>query len=133
MNTSEGNTMNTEAKPTVVRVEDCEYEGTCTMCGRENVRWIVIFDDGSRVGGECAKKILGWAPTAKKFSWVTGMKPFITASSRMDGNVTVWKHENGVRGAISVNGYPQTFGGINWIVAEFEKKFAPYMETMSPA
>ena len=116
------------SKPTVVRVEDREHEGTCGMCGKEGVRWIVVLDDGSQVGGECAKKILGWAPTSKKFSWVTGMTPVITAWSRMDGHVTVWQHENGVRAAISINGYPMTFGGINSILAEYAEKFTPYMQ-----
>lgn len=116
------------SKITVVRVEDHEYDGTCGMCGKEGVRWMVVLDDGSQVGGECAKKILGWAPTSKKFSWVTGMTPVISASGRMDGNVTVWKHENGVRGAISVNGHPQTFGPIEWIFAQYAKTWAPYME-----
>jgi hypothetical protein len=115
------------ANPTVVRVEDREYEGTCSMCGKESVRWIVVFDDGSQVGGECAKKILGWTPTAKKFSWVTGMTPVISGQDDCGQNIVVWKSKSGVRGVISVNGHPMTFGGFDSIMKDYQQRHAPYM------
>lgn len=121
----------TDTKPTVIRVEDREHEGTCGLCGKEGVRWIVVLDDGSQVGGECAKKILGWAPTAKKFSWVTGMTPTLTADCGIDGTVVLWTSESGRRAALSVNGHPQTFGPTEWIRAQYDKKWAPYAKEVT--
>ena len=108
-------------------IQDCEYDGTCTMCGKEGVRWIVVMSDGSRVGGECAKKLLGWKPTAKNFSWVTGMKPAFNVFVLGYGNVVVWKSKNQVTGAISVNGHPMMFGSIEFIAAQYNKIYAPYV------
>ena len=110
---------------TVVKVEDHEYEGTCGACGKEGVRWVVTLSDGSRVGGECAKKLLGWAPTAKKFSWVTGLTPLV--EEMIDGEaIVVWANQTRTRGGISINGHPQMFGPLEWIKSEYQNRFAIY-------
>lgn len=44
---------------TLARIEDHEGAGTCGYCGREDLRWIYCLTDGSLVGSECAKKIIG--------------------------------------------------------------------------
>ena len=109
----------------VLKVTDYEYEGTCSACGKEGVRWIVSLSDGSHVGGECAKKILGWAPTPKTFSWVTGMTAIV--EEIIDGqSVVVWQDQGATRGAISVNGHLQQSGSVNWVGSEYARRYAAY-------
>lgn len=114
-----------ENKVTVIKVTDYEYEGTCTACGKESVRWIVSLSDGSHVGGECAKKILGWAPTAKGFSWVTGMTAIV--EEIIEGqSIVVWADESNTSGVISVNGQPQQSGSMEWVRSEYASRYAIY-------
>lgn len=51
-------------------IEDHEGDGECGNCGRTGLRWIATLSDGSKVGVECAKKLLGYRPTTKSFDWV---------------------------------------------------------------
>ena len=108
---------------TVVRVEDCEYEGTCSICGKEGVRWVVIMSDGSRVGGECAKKLLGWKPSARNYSWVTNLSPVSTRVVPCLGNVVLWESKSKAYGVISVNGNKQASGSFEWIAKEYAKRY----------
>lgn len=52
----------TTPKLTITKIEDHEGNGHCTACGRENLRWICTLSDSTKVGTECAKKVLGWKP-----------------------------------------------------------------------
>lgn len=83
---------------------------------------MVTLSDGSQVGGECAKKILGWALTAKKFSWVSGLS---VAAEHVGAfhSAVLWVNEAGTRGAISLNGHPQTFGPFAWIQKEYQTRY----------
>lgn len=60
----------TQTKLTVETIEDHEFEGRCGHCGRENVRWIVCLSDGSKVGIECSKKLLGYKIQPKTYNWM---------------------------------------------------------------
>jgi hypothetical protein len=75
------------------------------------------------VGGECAKKILGWAPTAKNFSWVTGLS-VVAENVTPYGAVVLWVNESGTRGVVSINGNSQTDGPFNWVKKEYETRYA---------
>lgn len=107
----------------VVKVEDHEYEGTCGACGKQGVRWIVTLSDGSTVGGECAKRILGWAPTKASHGWVTGMIPVQEATSFGDHWV-LWQAKKGYKSVISRNGYAQAVGGTNAMLREWPRYIA---------
>lgn len=110
---------NTE-KLTVWKVEDHEGDGECSACGRTGLRWVTFLSDGSRVGGECAKKILGWAPTKAKFSWLTGMT--IVAEKTIDfghGHAVLWQSESGRAGVLAINGHPQAQGPFDWVSKRF--------------
>lgn len=60
---------------TLAKVEDHEGTGDCSECGRQGLRWIARLSDGSGVGFECAKKILGFRPVAKDFVWQAYYSP----------------------------------------------------------
>jgi hypothetical protein len=53
-----------------VKVEDHEGHGICRQCDRENLRWIVTLSDGSTVGTECARTVLGYKPAPASYRWV---------------------------------------------------------------
>ncbi len=109
---------------TVWRVEDHEGNGECQRCGKTGLRWVAYLSDGSRVGGECAKRLLGWAPTRKGFSWVTGL--FVVAEGSMSASqrVTLWSDEAGYRGVVSVNANACFAGGFGAAESEFQRLVA---------
>lgn len=62
--------------PALSHYEDHEGDGTCSRCQREGIRWIAVLTDGTRVGGECAKKVLGHnIPSAKRLNWLAKFRP----------------------------------------------------------
>ncbi len=62
----------TSLKITVI--ENFEGDGTCSACKREGLVWVATLSDGSQVGLECAKKVLGFKPTPNTYSWITNYK-----------------------------------------------------------
>lgn len=64
MNTATASTI------TLAKVENHEGNGQCAQCGREGLTWVAILSDGSGVGMECSKRILGFRPGAKSYDWV---------------------------------------------------------------
>lgn len=105
---------------TVWRVEDHEGTGECQRCGKTGLRWVTYLSDGSRVGGECAKRLMGWAPTKKNFSWVTGMTLLAEGDMSKTQRVALWQREGTAWAAISVNGNATAFGGIKALTRDFE-------------
>lgn len=116
--------MTNTQKITVWKVEDHEGNGECSACGRTGLRWVTFLSDGSRVGGECAKKILGWAPTKAKFSWLTGMT--LIAEKSVDnghGHAVLWQSQSGRGGALAINGYLQAAGSFESMEREFANQW----------
>lgn len=92
------------------------------MCGKTGVRWIVYLSDGSRVGGECAKKIMGWAPTKKTHGWVQGLTA--VAEKEVAGPVgrtqaVLYRSASGKSGAMSVGGVRVVAGPFEWVEREY--------------
>lgn len=103
---------------TVWKVEDHEGNGECRECGKTGLRWVTVLSDGSRVGGECAKRILGWAPTARKFGWVTG-KTAIAERTEFGARFVLWTNSAATVGVISRNGVDVTSGPLEWVVDRY--------------
>jgi hypothetical protein len=101
---------------TAVKVENCEGDGECSRCNRTGLIWVVTLSDGTRVGGECAKILLGWKPTKASHSWVTGMTA--TAEKTVGArHIVLWVKGN--RAAMAINGHLQTSGGVEWVTKEY--------------
>lgn len=115
--------MTSTQKITVWKVEDHEGNGECQECHKTGLRWVTILSDGSKVGGECAKKILGWAPTAAKFSWVTGLSSVEEATVSGE-RVVLWASEDGTRGAVSVDGRGQVMGPFDYCEQMYRERYA---------
>ena len=96
-------------KPRIVKIEDHEGNGHCQQCGRENLRWIATLTDGTRVGTECAKAIIGFKPAPKTYTWVTGFTP-VAEHTEVDTVWVLWRSENG-RTALTLNGALWQMGG----------------------
>lgn len=111
--------MTTTAAITVWKIEDHEGDGVCQECGKEGLRWVTFLSDGSRVGGECAKRIMGWKPTAKSHSWVTGLHAVAEGRVSPTQHAVLWSDADGKRGAISINGNAQSQGSFAWCEQQF--------------
>jgi hypothetical protein len=114
----------TAAKLTVWKVEDHEGTGECSECGKTGLRWVTFLSDGSRVGGECAKRILGWAPTKSKFSWLTGMTVVDEkAIHNGTGHAVLMRSESGRTGVMAVNGNAIVSGPFEWVAKQFANEY----------
>jgi hypothetical protein len=113
--------MTTTQTITVLKIEDHGGEGICTACGKEGLRWVSILSDGSRVGGECAKKIMGWKPTAKSHAWVTGLHIIAEGDMSPVQYAVLWSDETGRRGAVSINGVANVSGPLDWCRQEYDR------------
>lgn len=102
--------MNTTATVTLVRVEDHEGTGTCGACDREGLRWIAVLSDGSRVGVECAKKVLGWKPAPASYSWVEFFEP-IAEHDDFGAVYVLWQQKNGAQTRVTRAGSTVLVGG----------------------
>lgn len=102
--------MTTTEKLHVVRVEDHEGSGECANCPRTGLRWMVLLSDGSKVGTECAKRLLGWKITPKSYGWVKNYK--VIAEHTESGQTwTLYQHVAGERTVSTLNGALMTIGG----------------------
>ena len=59
-----------QATLTITKIEDLEGDGQCGECGRNGLRWLATLSDGTRVGLECAKKVLGFRPKPLAYDWI---------------------------------------------------------------
>lgn len=89
------------------------------MCGKTGVRWIVYLSDGSRVGGECAKKIMGWAPTKRTHGWVQGLTAVAEKTICGGALAVLWRSESGRVGVMSINGNSICSGPFDWVEGRF--------------
>ena len=113
-------TNNAAAKVTVKWVENCEGDGTCLACGREGLTWVVVLSDGSRVGVECAKPILGFKPAPKSYVW---SRDFTGRGFTVNGGgqtVRVWERNDGRAFALTVDGVLVSSGGREFVTAQFK-------------
>ena len=106
---------------TVWRVEDHEGNGECQRCGKTGLRWVTYLSDGSRVGGECVKRLMGWAPTARNFSWLTGMSLVSEGDLSPTQRMTLWRSQDGARGVMAINGKAYQSGAFDWVQSEFTR------------
>lgn len=108
--------MRATARVTLVRVEDREGAGTCLVCGREGLRWVCVLSDGSQVGTECAKPVLGWKPTPQQYKWTPDYRP---VAEHDDGELpsggrciyVLWQHKTGSTTRETRNGRLTAVGG----------------------
>lgn len=105
----------------IVKIEDHEGDGTCTVCGREGLRWIVTLSDGTQVGTECTKRALGYAITPAKHKWTTAFRP-VAEHTDCGSTYVLWEARtgNGTRetrdGHLTVvGGVRQAWAGRGWI------------------
>lgn len=106
-----------ETTLSLVRVEDREGEGVCQACDRDWLRWVCILSDGTEVGTECAKSLLGYKPTPKSYAWVS---EFVPVAEHRDGIVmggapavwVLWQHKTGSATRETLNGSLQAVGGV---------------------
>lgn len=110
-----------EADVTVWKVVDHEGDGECQHCGKTGLRWVVYLSDGSRVGGECAKRIVGWAPTRSKFVWLEGLQIVAEGELSPTQHLVLWQSTSGTVGRISMNGHLTTTGPFDYCKREFER------------
>jgi hypothetical protein len=105
----------TAARVTVMFVEDCEGDGTCLACGREGLRWILVLSDGSRVGSECAKAILG------SYTWINDYTALGYTVNPQGECVRVWKHKRANAFALTVDGVMRLSGDSEFVAAAFKR------------
>lgn len=110
----------TTAPLTAWKIEDHEGAGECQQCGKTGLRWVTLLSDGSRVGGECAKRLLGWAPTKASFGWVTGKRAIAERTDHGD-HFALWTDEASRAGIITRNGVAVTQGPLGWAVDRFRE------------
>lgn len=109
-------------KLSVSHVEDHQdRDGVCGHCQRENLRWIMVLSDGTKVGSSCMKKVLGWSVPTKKIDWVVGKTLVATKVFTSGGETvtyTLWTTEGG-RTSEARNGYLNSVGGAR---ADWERR-----------
>lgn len=102
---------------TVRKVEDYEGQGECSACGRRGLRWVVTISDGSRVGSECTKAILGWKVSTR------GLKDWVplyrVAAEHTDhgSHYVLWQSIAGNNTRETQNGSLTMVGGVreSWV------------------
>ena len=95
----------------LTKIEDHEGDGTCAECRREGLRWIATLSDGTQVGLECAKKVLGFKPATKNYNWIADFRP--VAEFADCGNLHImWQHKEGSATRETLNGNLVQIGGV---------------------
>ena len=108
---------------TVHKVEDYEGDGECGHCDRKGLRWIVTLSDGSKVGSQCAKKLMGWKATPKNFNW-TARFNVVEEKTMNHGHYVLWQGKTGKGGVLMINGHATAFGGFAAIEREYRHMVA---------
>ena len=94
----------------IAKIEVFEGTGECSACGRVGLRWIATLTDGTRVGLECAKKILGFKPAPTKYRWVEDFQ-IIAEHGEYGEHHALWRHKSGGQTRETVNGVLIRVGG----------------------
>lgn len=95
----------------IAKIEDREFEGECSACPKTGLRWIAILSDGTAVGLECAKKILGYRPAPNVYNWIADFTP---AAEHVEYGDTwvMWQHKTRNETRETRNGHLMTVGGV---------------------
>ncbi len=104
----------TATKLTIARIDDHEGDGDCSNCGRTGLRWIATLSDGSKVGLECAKKLLGFRPAPAAYQWVGFFEPVAEHVERYGYDTVtwvLWQRKGGAETRETRNGVLMTVGG----------------------
>ena len=96
---------------TITKIEDHEGNGHCGHCDRDNLRWICTLTDGTQVGTECAKKILGWKPSPKNYQWISDFQ-IVAEHIEADTTFVMWQQKDGRETRETRNGGLVSIGGI---------------------
>lgn len=102
----------TATKLHITLIEDYEFEGECSSCNRSGLRWVATLSDGTKVGLECAKKILGYRPKTDVYAWINDFK---LVGTHTEGTVTygLWQHKLNPRATRETyNGHLNQVGGV---------------------
>jgi hypothetical protein len=108
----------TTATLTITRIDDHEGDGECSSCRRTGLRWVATLSDGTAVGLECAKKILGWKPAPASYNWIADFTPVAEHVDYGD-TLVMWQHKTGNQTRETCNGVLVTVGGVR---ADWTKK-----------
>lgn len=108
-----------EQKLTVAKIEDHEGDGVCGACERTGLRWIVTLSDGSQIGTECAKKLLGYTITRKTFDWIQDFE-LVAEKDYFQYHVCLYRHKNGNAARTTFNGTVQAVGGFAAMQREYD-------------
>lgn len=107
--------MTTTKTPTLAYVMDAEGAGECGACDRTGLRWIAVLSDGSHVGLECAKKVMGFRPAPKAYNWIPEFEIVATkvecAGTSSECTWALWQHKTGPQTRETRNGSLATVGG----------------------
>lgn len=95
----------------ISKIEDREDSGECGACGRTNLRWIAILSDGTGVGMECAKKILGYRPATKSFDWIAHFTP-VAEHVEYGTTYVMWQRKCGNETRETQDGVLMVVGGV---------------------
>jgi hypothetical protein len=100
----------TAATITISRIDDTGSDGECSSCGRTGLRWIATLSDGTVVGLECAKQILGFRPAPKTYNWIAD---FTAVAEHVEHEDTwvLWQHKTGTQTRDTRNGVLMNIGG----------------------
>jgi hypothetical protein len=100
------------AAVTLTKIEDHEGSGTCGQCGREGLRWVATMSDGSLVGLECAKKIIGYRPSPDSYRWVAD---YVATAEHAEykQSYVLWTHRCGNGTRETCNGVLTAVGGVS--------------------
>ncbi|OZD23790.1 hypothetical protein CH253_07975 [Rhodococcus sp. 06-156-3C] len=96
---------------TLVKVENREGDGRCAECEREGLTWVAILSDGSGVGLECSKRVLGFRPVAKSYAWVADFEA-VAEFSEYGDTFVLWQHRSGSETRETRNGALVAVGGV---------------------
>ncbi len=104
----------------IEKIEDHEGNGHCQECHREGLRWICTLSDGSKVGTECAKKVLGWKPQPKHYNWI-GDFEIVAEHNERGTHFVMWQRKGGIEtretrdgGLVAVGGVRQDWTRRGW-------------------
>lgn len=108
------------AKLHIELIRDCEGAGRCGACQREGLRWVAQLSDGSHVGLECAKKVLGFRPAPKAYNWIADYTLTGTHTTPWE-TVGFWTSKDGRSAAITVNGAAHQFGPTDYVRGQLKR------------
>jgi hypothetical protein len=110
----------------LVRIEDRSGTGTCGCCGREGLRWVYFLTDGTFVGSECAKKIMGHAIEPRSHARLTDFHVIAEHQNKFGVTYLLWEHNLGGYYSETIDGKVKRHGSdelrkswtkIGWVAA----------------